>query len=258
MQNWLSFSVFRTVDLTNLERTKSKGTIHYAASFHPTLELAKQEEKEGEGEETPATGEENKEAVDQTEAAIQDAAVGGTSEKSDDALPEKDIHGETIQYTDDKKINLIGYESGILTVTIQSVKIPNRNRAVVDVLVDSNDAQFTTSQLRGVELPFHETGDAFVKEMDFSRLMVNVRRWTDNEKEREVIGYYTTPVRDIVRQIMNGEHDSEKGKEVNLLDCAGGTARLAFKFTPVIQFKLDPAESLESKCGNQKADGWAY
>jgi Ca2+-dependent lipid-binding protein len=237
-----------------LERTKSKGTIHYAVSFHPTLELAKQEEKEDEGEKTPAAGEENKESVDQTEAAIKDTAVGGTSKesKSDDVLPEKDIHGETIQYTDDKKINLIGYESGILTVTIQSVKIPTRNRTVVDVMVDSNDAQFTTSQLRGVELPFHETGDAFVKEMDFSRLMVNVRRWTDNDKEREVIGYYTTPVRDIVRQIMNDEHDSEKSKEVTLLDCAGGTARLAFKFTPVIQFKLDPAESLESKCGKQK------
>ncbi|KAI8099690.1 C2 domain-containing protein [Halteromyces radiatus] len=243
----------RTVDLTNIERTKSKGTIHYALSFHPTLELAKAAEEDDKEKKSIGEG-------DDVEAETKETAVGDhVSESKDDTpptdttndaektLPEKDVHGELIKYTEEKKIDLIGYESGILSVTIQNIKLPQRSRAVVDVLVDSNDAQFTTSQLKGVELPYHETGDAFVKEMDFSRLVVNVRRWSDNEKEYEVIGYYTSPIRDIVRQIMSGDHDPKVGKEVNLLDCAGGVARLSFSFTPVIQFKLDPAESLENQ-----------
>ncbi|ORZ23286.1 C2 domain-containing protein [Absidia repens] len=245
----------RNVDLTNLERTKSKGTIHYGLSFHPTLELAKKaEEEEQDGEtEQPETDQNN------AEVETKETAIGEQSDESKDAAspddatsapetpPEKDIHGELIKYTDDKKIDLISYESGILSVTVQYVKLPQRTRASVDVLVDSNDPQFVTSQLKGVELPYHETGDAFVKEMDFSRLVVNVNRATDNEKENEVVGYYTTPVRDIVRQIMKGEHDPEVGKDYNLLDCPGGVVNLAFKFTPVIQFKLDPAESLENQ-----------
>ncbi|CAO3579465.1 unnamed protein product [Absidia cylindrospora] len=236
----------RVVDLTNLERTRSKGTLHYHVSFFPTLELAKTaDQKEQKGTDQDAALE-----AETTETAIgeQQSTEGTTNyDTADDTPPEKDIHGELIKYTKDKKIDLFGYESGILSVNVHHVKLPNRGRVVVDVLLDSNDAQFSTSDLKGVELPYHETGDAFVKEMDFSKLVVNVKHWSDNEKDNEVIGYYTAPVRDIVRQIMNGEHDPETGKEVNLLDCAGGVARLGFTFTPVVQFKLDPAESLENQ-----------
>lgn len=232
----------RTVDLMNLEHTKAKGTIHYAVSFYPTLELAKlAEEKKGLADQST------------TEKEVQETAIGeqvGEANGSTDfSAPEKDLHDEVIKYTDDKKIDLLAYESGILSVKVQHIKVPYRTRAVVDMYLDSNYAQYNTTQLRGVDLPFQETGDAFVKEMDFSKLVVKVRRYTDNEKENEVLGYCTIAVRDIVRQIMTGEHDPEAGKEFNLLDCSNGMARLSFKFTPVIQLKLDPAESLESKCG---------
>jgi Ca2+-dependent lipid-binding protein len=225
----------------NLEHTKAKGTIHYAVSFYPTLELAKSaEEKKGPADQNT------------TETEVQETAIGeqvGEANGSTNlAAPEKDLHGELIKYTDDKKIDLLAYESGILSVTVQHIKVPYRTRAVVDMYLDSNYAQYNTTQLRGVDLPFHETGDAFVKEMDFSKLVVKVRRYTDNEKENEILGYCTIAVRDIVRQIMTGEHDPEAGKEINLLDCSNGMARLSFKFTPVIQLKLDPAESLESEC----------
>ncbi|KAI8333575.1 C2 domain-containing protein [Chlamydoabsidia padenii] len=233
----------RTVDLTNLERTKAKGTIHYAVSFYPTLELAKLDEEKKSSINQDKTEEEVK------ETAIGEQPDGGkvTLTNSDLSTPEKDIHGEMIKYTDDKRIDLFGYESGILSVTVHHAKLPYRTRAVVDMFLDSNYAQYTTSQLKGIELPYNETGDIFVKEMDFSRLVIKVRRWTDNEKENEILGYYTTPVSDIVRQIMNGEHDPNVGKEVNLLDCSNGMARLGFKYTPVTQFKLDPSESLENQ-----------
>ncbi|KAI9309205.1 C2 domain-containing protein [Cunninghamella echinulata] len=256
-------AVDRDVELKNLERTKVYGKLHYAASFHPTLELAmKEEEKEKEateddiekeatetviGEQTTTTATETITTTTTTTTTTTETTESGEKTTVGE-LPEADIHGEKIIYTEDKKINLNSYESGILSVNIQNVAIANnRARTVVDVLVDSNDAQYTTATLKGSDLPYHETADAFVKEIDFSQVILNVRRWTDNEKEYEIIGTYKCFVRDIVRQIMNGEHDPEIGKEFKLLDCENGTIRLGFKYTPVIQFKLDPAESLENQ-----------
>ncbi|CAO3643790.1 unnamed protein product [Cunninghamella blakesleeana] len=267
-------TVERNVDLKNIERTKSYGTIQYAASFHPTLELAKkQEEKENEktnendieketvetaiGNQSSTTVNETTTATTTTTTTTITTTTTTSSEETTEAsekdtaieeTPENDIHGEKIKYTEDKKIDLKGYESGILSIDIKNISIPsNRGRTIADILVDSNDAQYTTAILKGADLPYHETADAFVKELDFSQLTINVRKWSDNEKDYEIVGYCKVFVRDIIRDIMNGTHDCETGKEVKLLDCENGTALLGFKYTPVINFKLDPSESLENQ-----------
>lgn len=238
----------------NHERKTGRGQLNYEASFFPTLALAHEATKE----ELEAKEKEKTEA-----AAAAAAATKDTKKKEETPIvvpepveftgpPLADLHGEPIHYTKDQKIDLLSYESGVLSVKIHEVNLPKNAKAVAEVLLDSNDAQFRTSDLKGTKLAFHESGDAFVKEMDFSRIIVRIREAKDNNEDHR-IGFWTSRVQDIVQAIQNHpvlEEEKEAAdviQEYKLLDCPGGVIRLSFKFIPVVQFKLDPSESLESK-----------
>ncbi|KAF7731922.1 hypothetical protein EC973_007753 [Apophysomyces ossiformis] len=236
-------TVERSVELTSSEHKKGRGILHYAASFYPTLALAKkaaEEKKDSKTDQKPEpVADENKEQVAEASEPTKDV------EKPEE-LPEKDLHGELIKYTEDKKIDLLAYESGILSVTIHGAKLLERVKITADILVDSNDPQYRTVQAKGLDLPFNETGDAFVKEMDFSRIVVRLKPVKD-DKDDSNLGYWTSSVRDIVRQIQNRDGNEDPVKEYKLLNGDGATVRLSFDFTPVVQFKLDPNESLENQ-----------
>ncbi|KAI9258242.1 C2 domain-containing protein [Sporodiniella umbellata] len=223
----------KTVDLISHERKTGRGQLSYEASFFPTLALAKQADD-------PVA----KEATDNLPKLVDNE---NDNEKAVEApsQPEKDLHGEPIRTTANHTIDLLSYESGVLSVTVHHVDLPQKTKAVAEILLDTNDAQFTTSVQKGTQIHFNESGDAFVKEMEFSRLIVSVRKPEDRPEER--IGFWTNTVRDIVSQIQKSEKD-EYVQDFKLLGCAGNaTIRLAFKFVPVVQFKLDKSESLENQ-----------
>lgn len=245
--------VSRNVELMNKERKSGRGQLNYEASFFPTLALAKQytqEELEAKKKETKNASSVNTESktpppvIEQEPATVAAVPTGP---------PEKDLHGEIIPYTENGKINLLAYSSGVLSVKIHDVVLPTKSKAVAEILLDSNDAQFRTAPIKGTTLNFNESGDAFVKEMDFSRLIVKVRNAKDDIKDDDRIGFWTSRVQDIVQSIQNrpepaeGEGHTEDVQEYRLLDSNGGLIRLSFKFIPAIQFQLDPSESLESK-----------
>ncbi|KAL0092399.1 C2 domain-containing protein [Phycomyces blakesleeanus] len=231
------------VDLMGSDRRRGKGRIHFSAAFYPTMALAKAATATDKASSTITEGE-NK------IANTKDKASG---DPSDLEHPEKDLHGEVIQYSKDgSKIDLLAYDAGVLSVTIYKANIPTREKVTADILLDSNDPQYRTAQIKGSNLPFNETGDAFVKEMDFSRLVVRIKK-VDENKDDSCIGYWENSVKDIVRNLQDLPTSSdESSEEVNgtdykLLNCQGGTIRLAFKYTPVVQFKLDPRDSLENQ-----------
>lgn len=245
--------VSRNVELMNKERKSGRGQLNYEASFFPTLTLAKQytqEELKAKEEEAKKLSTANGDAKE--EAAT--AATATTVAAAPTGPPEKDLHGEVIPYTENGKINLLAYSAGVLSVKIHDVVLPDKSKAVAEILLDSNDAQFRTAPVKGTRLDFNESGDAFVKELDFSRLVVRVRNAKDDIKDEDRIGFWTSPVQDIVQSIQNrpepaeGEEATEDVQEYRLLDSNGGLIRLSFKFIPAIQFQLDPSESLESKC----------
>lgn len=252
-------AVSRSAEIVDKDRRGGRGVLNYEAQFFATLALAKKKTKEtdaasnksGEKEEKKdgaATEESDKKA----ESSPISSPVGLQEQDSlseEEETPLTDLHGETILYTADNQIDYNAYEAGVISVTIHQVTLPSRGKAVAEILVDSNDPQFRTSEVKGVSLNFNESGDAFVKEMDFSRLVVRVL----NAKDDDRIGYWSSSVRDIVKSILEnpekpeGEEKEESGREYNLLGCTGGKIRLSFSFFPVIKFTLDPSESLESK-----------
>jgi Ca2+-dependent lipid-binding protein len=242
---------YRNVELVSKQRKSGRGQLNYEASFFPTLALAKEATKEElEAKSKEISSDKNAAADDSKD---KETTVTETLPVAPTGPPEKDLHGEPIHYTEDKKINLMSYSSGVLSVKVHEVSLPSKAKAVAEILLDSNDAQFRTTPVKGNRLQFNECGDAFVKEMDLSRLIVRVRDAKDDYKDDDRIGFWTSPVQDIVKSIQNrpapaeGEQATDEVLEYTLLDSAGGKIKLSFKFIPVVQFKLDPSESLESK-----------
>lgn len=234
-------TVNRDAALTSLDRKKGRGTIKYVASFFPTLALAKEDEKKKE-EQGQDEGSNTSEVSEEPEMI----------EKPKE-FPEKDLHGEVIKYKtiseDKKQVDLSGYESGVLAVTMHSVTLKESHKAIVELMLDSNDAQFKSTEQKGTHLEINETGSAFVKEMDFSKLVVRVRDVRDDEKDEKSIGRVSIEVRKIVERLVKAaqEESDDVIEELSLLDSPGGKIRLSFAFIPVVQFKLDPSESLENQ-----------
>ncbi|CEP18365.1 hypothetical protein [Parasitella parasitica] len=242
----------RNAELMNKERKSGRGQLDYEASFFATLALAKQYTKE-ELKAKEKNSKRDSKVLEQDTATtdVADAPIGP---------PEKDLHGELVPYAQDGGINLLAYSAGVLSVKIHEVVLPTKSNAVVEILLDSNDAQFRTAPVKGTTLNFNESGDAFVKELDLSRLVVKVRNAKDDEKSEDRIGFWTSRVQDIVKSIQNRpgpanssdvekeeKEEKEDVQEYRLLDSSGGLVRLSFKFIPVIQFQLDPSESLENQ-----------
>lgn len=235
--------VQRDAPLTSLDRKKGRGTIKYVASFFPTLALAKEEE--------------NKKKEEQAEDESNNSQVSEEPEliEKPKELPEKELHGELIKYktiSEDKKvIDLTSYESGVLTVKIHSLSLPESHKVVTELMLDSNFAQFKTAEQKGSRLEINETGSVFVKEMDFSKLVVRVRDVREDEKDEKSIGRVAVEVRKIVERLMKAAEDETVTEpvieEFSLLDCPRGKISLSFKFAPAVQFKLPPAESLENQ-----------
>ncbi|CEI93658.1 hypothetical protein RMCBS344292_07889 [Rhizopus microsporus] len=260
--------VTRNVELMTAERTKGRGTLRYSASFFPTLALAKEPQQEKEQEATTADEEQSNGSQVSEEPEMIDKPK---------ELPEKDLHQEIIRYKDDK-IDLIKYESGVLAVTVQSLSLPESTKVTVDLSLDSTYPQFRTLEHRDKHIEVNETGTLFVKELDFSKLLVRVRKVKEDEKDdksnetgtlfvkeldfskllvrvrkvkedekddKSILGRCTLEVRKIVEQLM--EQDEPVTQELSLLECPSGLIRLSFRYVPVVRFKLDPNESLENQ-----------
>lgn len=237
-------TIERAASLTSLDRQKGRGTLYYTASFFPTLAMAKEDEKK----------KAEKEQEQEEESANSQTSEEPELVEKPKELPEKDLHGELIKYKtngDKKQIDLSAYESGVLAVKIHTLALPESQRVAVDLLLDSNDRQFSSIEQKGSLLEINETGTAFVKEMDFSKLIVRARNVRDGDKDDKPIGRCILEVCKIVERLVKAAEDESVTEpvieEIPLLDSNGGKIRLSFSFVPVIHFKLDPAESLENQ-----------
>lgn len=219
----------------------AKGDLHYEASFFPTLRLAKEETQK------------EQEITDKKADEANTSAISVQDKRSLSV----DIRGEAVKTTPDGYIDYIAYESGILAVTIHEAKFDRRISAFAEILLDSNDAQFKTIQGKGTQIEYAETADAFVKELDFARLVVRFRTPKELEKEPGYAGEWSHKVKDLVRQYMEGQievlkkgqsttFDQEQWYQLKNSDTSG-QVRLSFKYTPVTDFKLDPSESMENQ-----------
>lgn len=263
LQKWYESTGVRIdkwAPLKSLDRTQVKGQIKFEAEFYPTLALAKDasiKDKENavkEKAEAMATEAETRGEVSDVQAET-DKMVA----EIDAECPEKDLHGTYIKYTPDDIVDLRSYESGVLTVKIHEIAFNKPTFAYAEVLIDSIQSQYRTTKLRGSNLEFNETTDAFVKESDFSKVAIQIKPGSADEKDDDVMAYWVGQANDIIRQIQwRNRTLRDEGKGTNTVDDGqwfplfggdnvSGKIRLSFKFSPVIDFTLDPKESLENQ-----------
>lgn len=263
-----------------------KGFLQYTAEFYPTMALAERsdddeeeenkveenttpkitnedkalEQQEGEGSPTPTSSE--KEEV--TTPVVMKTAYG--------PMPRFDLHSLPIRYTPDELLDLSSYSTGVLTVKIHEIKASTVYECYCRLMVDSLNAQHKTNTLKGRTLAFNEISDAFVKDAGFSRVAIEVKPVNTTEKDDDLLAYWYDSSERIIKSLQqrarkarlesSKEHrmdisqmlllcEEDEGEWYNLINPVGGSAqiRLSFGFAPLLNYKVNPDESLESKFG---------
>lgn len=148
-------------------------------------------------------------------------------------------------------IDLNSYSSGVLKIKIHEVQLSSTAYCYCQVIVDALMPQYKTAKLRGDILRFNENADAFIKEIDFSRIAIEIKPAYVDEKEIYKLGHWIDTGSSIVRRIMKRKragYKEDEGTWFNLMGTDGpGRIKLGFDFVPLDGFVLNPDESLDSK-----------
>lgn len=151
------------------------------------------------------------------------------------------------RYTPDDIVDLDSFNTGVITVKIHELKLKQATEVYCQLLVDSLVPQFKTGVRKGRTVAFGMTSDAFVKDAGFSRVAIEVMP----DKGKEKVGYWYEScerlINLITKRMRNGQSfDNDEGLWYDLIGGAG-QIRLAFDYTPLTDYKMNPDESLESK-----------
>ncbi|KAI7902614.1 C2 domain-containing protein [Cokeromyces recurvatus] len=169
------------------------------------------------------------------------------------SLPLRGLHGTYIRYTPDDLIDLGSYNSGILKIRIYEVQLSSPAYCYCHVIVDSLMPLYKTAKLRGDSLQFDEYADAFIKEVDFSRIAIEVKPAHSDEKDIRKLGYWIDSGSSIIRRIMKHRRlgldpSDDEGTWFNLMGTDGpARIRLGFSYDPMANFVLNPDESLDNQ-----------
>lgn len=208
--------VNRWSKLKTIDGRNSKGDLHYSAEFFPTLAVPQ----------IPAT---------------------------ETQVPMWDLHSSPIRYTPDRLVDLSSYNSGVLKIKIHEVQFSSPVYCYCQVIVDSLLPSYKTAKLRGQNLQFDETSDAFIKEADFSRIAIEIKSAHTTEKDIHTLGHWMDSGASIIRRIIrrkryNPDSVDDEGFWFNLMGTGSpARIRLSFDYIPMSNFLLNPDESLDSK-----------
>jgi len=102
-------------------------------------------------------------------------AAGESQQHETDDVGHKEPH--KIQLTPD---DLQHYESGLLVIKVVDAELAHSDCFIDFVMDDMLFPSFRTSKARSKKVTFNETGDAMVRELEFSRITIRIR-----EKEKD-------------------------------------------------------------------------
>ncbi|KAG1396326.1 hypothetical protein G6F60_009690 [Rhizopus arrhizus] len=188
------------------------------------------------------------------ESVLTGQKAGGTIHYTAEFLPSLNMTTlEGARYTPDDIIDLHSYNSGVITVKIHELKLKEVAEVYCQLLVDSLEPQYRTEPRKGKTLAFGEVSDAFVKDAGFSRVAIEVKY--ENKQSRKSdenkVGYWYEScerlIRHIQKRVRSGKSfDEDEGVWYDLIGGAG-EIRLSFEYVPLINYKMNPDESLENQ-----------
>ncbi|KAF2756287.1 tricalbin [Pseudovirgaria hyperparasitica] len=254
-----------------------KGTLNYTASFYPTEPIIDPDEEDRESlrgstdESRPSLdGTTNRASTDSIRKSIEPARERGSLSRSGtitslrkagDANGEVDLakklaEGEREQTELEdkpKKVvpklridaeNIGQYESGLVVFKLIDADLSEADCYVEIVMDDMAFASYSSSKVRSKKHTFNETGDAMVRELDFSKITLRLIEEVDRKgegKESHIIAKLTGNTIDVLRRALYAPTlftlKDEHGK--------GSKITVSLKYIPV-KMQLDPSESFNN------------
>ncbi|KAI9830545.1 MAG: hypothetical protein M1819_005503 [Sarea resinae] len=251
-----------------------KGKLNFTAAFYPTLDVVDPEEEAAEkaalGDETKNSVELNgrvsedkaKNSVDSRRSAEKDhdkdSSLGRIDSKlahqvsnSDEGLENEAPRKEKPKIRLDAE-NVSQYESGLLVFKLIEGDLSETNVHLEVLMDDMVFPSYVSSKVRTKHHTFGEIGDAFVRELDVSKITLRLKQKADKkgdgEKDEHTIAKLTGPTLDTLKQCLYNP------QTLILKDPNGGSNRItvSLKYLPV-KMQLDPSESINNM-GNLRVD----
>ena len=262
----------------------AKGTLTYTVSFFPTLNVIDPEEEKEEQEALAATGttpakpdgrsHSKQSSIDTTSAMTNGTGPSIEVRKSLDNAGKLSVGGRPVSTTapsvqapslqgsavSEKKEapkirltvdDLSKYESGLLIFNIVEGTFSEKD-VLLEVLMDDHIfPSYTTGRARQKHHVFGETGDAFVRELDFSRITLRLVEKVDKDGD-DGDEHVVAKLQGQTLQTLS--HCLYTPTELTLRGENGGSNKVTvmLKYLPV-QMQLDPSESINNM-GTLKVD----
>ncbi|KAL9000237.1 MAG: hypothetical protein Q9169_001139 [Polycauliona sp. 2 TL-2023] len=258
-----------------------KGKLNYTIAFYPTLNLV---DPEDEAEERAA----NSEVEERSSVGGRKPSLDSGSRKSSDTNRDSLENGTSPRKADGReagKINtslarqlskgekeqeettgeakappklrlspeeLVKHESGLLIFKLIDGTLAHSDVRVEVVMDDMVFPAFSSAKVKSKHTTFGETGDAFVRELDFSKITLRLREKTDKKGEEDKSDATTAKLTgSTLETLLRCLH---KPTELVLKGSDGSVSRItvSLKYIPV-KMHLDPSESINNQ-GNLRVD----
>ncbi|KAF3891487.1 Tricalbin [Trichophyton interdigitale] len=237
-------------------RSSQKGVLNYTAAFYPTFNVVDPDEEadelEAQKELAAAAAEEEGKPTDADTAANAEATTNGDARPSTDGL----VNGEKAE-KEVPKIRLTPQdvhkyvESGLIVFKLEEGDFSSTGTQL-EVLMDDNlYPSYTSPKIQSKHMVFGDVGDAFVPEMEFSKITLRLVDKSDrhsDDSEDNSIAKLSGPTLATLQQCLY------KPTELILRGSDGINSKVtvSLKYLPV-KMKLDPSESINNM-GNLRVD----
>lgn len=244
----------------------AKGTLTYTVSFFPTMNVIDPEEEKAEQEALPASPIHPEGSIssnkDSTDLGPRTNGIDANPRKSvetagrlsvgQEARPRisHDLNGSflsvkkeppKIQVTAD---NLARYETGLLVFQIVEGTFAHKNCHLEVVMDDHIFPSYSSSKARQRQHVFGETGDAMIRELEFSRITLRLVEKVDKEgddgEEHTMAKLQGQTLEVLGRCLYKPTELTLKGDDGSV-----STVVVNLKYLP-IEMKLDPSESINN------------
>ena len=243
-----------------------KGTLSYTVSFFPTLNVIDPEEEKEEQEAeaqiqapaTPIKAESSIPSINGTapapegrkglEAAGKLGLPNGQPSRPE-SMTAPSIRSSIAAFKEAPKVrvtvdDLQKYESGLLVFKLIEGNFGHKNVILEVVMDDHTFPSYSSSRVRQAHHVFGETGDAFIRELEFSRITLRVVEKVDKEGddgEDHVIAKLQGQTLQVLSQCLY------TNTELTMRGDDGSTSKVTvnLKYLPV-QMQLDPSESINN------------
>ncbi|KAK2756132.1 hypothetical protein FQN54_005540 [Arachnomyces sp. PD_36] len=243
-----------------------KGTLNYTVAFYPTLNVADPEEEEEEERAKKAmedgiAEEQARKSLDSNAARISRTSTelsktnGRASLESTSTKRQTngDVDGEEASRSPSEdgppKVHiapedLASYESGLIVFKLIEGKLAHSDVQLEVLMDDHVFPAYTSPKIKSKHAVFGDIGDAFVRELDASKITLRLVEKTDTKGEEgsdHAIAKLTGPTLPTLKQCLY------KPTELTLRSSDGLTSKVtvSLRYLPV-KMKLDPSESINN------------